>query len=235
MLLAINSSTLQYGLALLNMEGVVIVEDIVFKGKANFGDLMPLMHSLFQRAGIQSADLKCVTVAVGPGSFTGLRVGLSLAKGLCYSLKRPLIGVSSLEAMASQIPYSKYQIVPLLDSRKGEYFTALFNWYDNGTVRRKSQDTCLKISEFSSFIQEPSIFVGNNFMSQGVALREIIGDKAHMAPANLWNLRASAVGWLGLKRFRNLDFDDPMTLTPLYQRGPDIRRNPCPSLTSTDR
>ena len=233
MILAINSSTLQYGLALLDIDGAVIAENNMSQGKGHFGNLMPLFDSLFQASGITPDDLKCVVVAIGPGSFTGLRVGLALAKGLCHSLEKPVIGISSLEAMASQIPFSKYQIVPVLDSRKGELFTALFTWGDEDAIRRKCQDTCLKISEFPSIIEEPSIFIGNDFSSQGPALKEALGTTAHMAPANLWNLRASAVGWLGLKRFRELDFDDPAILTPIYLRGPDIRKNPYPPFTGT--
>jgi tRNA threonylcarbamoyladenosine biosynthesis protein TsaB len=231
MILSINCSTLQYGIALVDMDGIVVSEYVMALGKGHFGELMPVLDELFVKSNIDKRKLKCIAVAIGPGSFTGLRVGISLAKGVCHALHLPIIGVSSLESMALQIPHSKYQVVPVLDSRKEELFTALFSLGDNGTVRRKSEDTCLRISDFPSIIKEPSVFIGNNYLSQAPALMEALGKNARFAPASLWNLRASSVAWMALSRFKKNDFDDIMTLTPLYLRGPDIRKNPHPGRT----
>jgi tRNA threonylcarbamoyladenosine biosynthesis protein TsaB len=235
MLLAINSSTLQYGLAILDTNGVVLAENMMSRKKGHFGDLMPLFNALLSRTGVDTADLKAVIVAIGPGSFTGLRVGLSLAKGLCHSIEKPIIGVSSLEALASQIPYSRYQIVPVLDSRKGEVFAAFFIPGKDGVLRKKGGDTCLKISELSSIVDEPSVFIGNDFLFQSRIIKETLGKTAHIAPPHLWNLKASAVGWLGFNRYSKGEFDDPMSLTPLYLRGPDIRKISRPLFAQKDQ
>jgi hypothetical protein len=91
---------------------------------------------------------------------------------------------------------------------------------------RTQQDTCLRIEDLPSVIEKPTIFLGNHFNTQGHLIREMFGPKAELAPAYLWNLKASAVGTLGLKRFLDQDFDDLQELVPTYLRPPDIRPNP---------
>ena len=189
---------------------------------------MPEIHSLLGSSNADIQDIKAIVVAMGPGSFTGLRVGLSSAKGLAHGLQIPIIGVSSLEAMASQLPYTNYPICAMIASRKGELFVALFNWDDDQRMIRVTEDISLKVEDLPSIIDGVTIFQGNDFKNQGDLIKKLLGDKAFLVPAYLWNLKASAVGTLGLKRFRIQDFDDIQDLVPSYLRPPDIRPNPYP-------
>jgi tRNA threonylcarbamoyladenosine biosynthesis protein TsaB len=202
------------------------------KGEGHFGGVMPALDFLLSASKSDVHDISGLAVAMGPGSFTGLRVGLSAAKGLCHSLEVPIIGISSLGALASQIPYSAFPVTPVLDSRKGEFFTARFTRSDEHEFIRIEEDLCLKLEDFPALCKEPTIFIGNNFSSQGPAIKKALGPTALLAPACCWNLKASAVGSLALKRFHAHDFDDPEGLNPLYLRPPDIRSNP--SLITTD-
>lgn len=233
MILAINTSTHQFGLALLDEEGTILAEYFMSKGEAHFGSLMPALNFLLTSSKSDIHSLKCLAIAIGPGSFTGLRVGLSVAKGLCHALQVPIVGVSSLEALASQLPYSDLPITSLLDSRKGEFFGAQFVWGNWHELRRTREDFALKPGDFLSLFEAPSLFVGNSFSSQGPLIRKMLGPQALLAPAPCWNLKASAVGSLGLKRFHAQAFDDPQTLTPIYLRPPDISPNPYPLLTGS--
>jgi tRNA threonylcarbamoyladenosine biosynthesis protein TsaB len=213
-------------MALMKEEGTILSEFYLASGSKNFRRFMPGIHFLLSNAKVDTKEIKAIMVATGPGSFTGLRVGLSEAKGMAQGLQIPLIGVSSLEAMAAQVPYAKQPVCPIIDSRKGEVFAALFSWGADQRMIRTQQDTCLRIEDLPSAIAKPTLFVGNDFNRQAHLIREILGRKAELAPAHLWNLKASAVGTLGLKRFLIHDFDDLQELVPTYLRPPDIRPNP---------
>ena len=230
MILALNTSTQQCSIALLREDGTLAAEQLMPGGKGHFGDLMPALDLLLHASRIKQKDIKCLAVATGPGSFTGLRVGLSLAKGLCHALHIPIIGISSLRAMAFQLPYTAHPIAPMLSSRKGEVFTSLFRWDQTNKLRRKEKDNCFRLDAFPSIFTETIFFVGNDYPNQGAVLKELLGPHARIAPPHFWHLKASSVGALALPRFETCDFDDFGTLTPLYFRPPDIRPNqPLPS------
>ena len=224
MLLAINTSTLQFSLALLEHDGSIVAEYYMSRGGGHFGGLMPALSFLLSNAKSEIYELDALSVAIGPGSFTGLRVGLSAAKGLSHALDIPLIGISSLEALAAQVPYSDMPIIPVIDSRKGEFFTARFI-LDNNELIRKMDDVSLKLRDLSLSDNEKALFIGNDFSNQAADIKDALGPKTLLAPAFCWSLKASTVGFLGLRRFNLQDYDSPETLSPLYLRPPDIRPN----------
>jgi tRNA threonylcarbamoyladenosine biosynthesis protein TsaB len=226
MIFAVNTSTPQFSMALMKEEGVLIEEYAVSPGMKNFRAFMPFVHSMFESTGSMIGELKAVILAVGPGSFTGLRVGLSVAKGIAHGLHIPIIGVSSLESMAAQLPYTSYALCPMISSRSGEVFTALFRFDHEHRIIRITGDSSLSLKALVSIIDGPTLFIGNDFGEQGSSVKDLIGENAFLAPPYLWNLRASAVASLGLKRFFNNAFDDIRDLVPTYVRPPDIRPNP---------
>ena len=225
MILALNTSTRQCSMALLHKDCTVIAEQLMFEGTGHFSGLMPAIHMLLTAAEFTPKDIKCVAVATGPGSFTGLRVGLSLAKGFCQALQIPIIGISSLKALAFQLPFTASPIAPILSSRKGEVFTSLFQWDPENRLQRMEKDNCFKISEFPEIFRQTTVFVGNDYANQGPLLKERLGTRARIAPPHCWQLKASAIGALALARFDAGDMDNPDNLIPRYYRSPDIRPN----------
>ncbi|MCD6294304.1 MAG: tRNA (adenosine(37)-N6)-threonylcarbamoyltransferase complex dimerization subunit type 1 TsaB [Deltaproteobacteria bacterium] len=223
MILALNTSTRQCSIALLRMDRTVIAENLMSEGKGHFGGLMPAVDILLTGSGVKPKDIKCVAVATGPGSFTGLRVGLSLAKGFCQALHIPVIGISSLRALAFQLPFTPHPIAPLLSSRKGEVFTALFLWNRENGLQRKGKDNCFKLDILPSLFSQTTVFIGNDFLNQGNLLKESAGSHVIIAPPQCWQLNASSVGALALARLDAGDIDDPGALIPRYYRPPDIR------------
>lgn len=228
MILAINTSTSQYGLALMQKRGTVLEEYLISSGTKNFRGFMPALTSLLTSSGVSAEDLEAIVVAIGPGSFTGLRVGLSAAKGIAQGLKIPVIGVSSLEAMANQLTQANLPVYAVISSRRGEVNVALFNWDKEKGMIRKGEDDAIKFSRLSAIINSPTLFIGNDINNQEGPIKEVLGEDAFLAPRHLWGLRASSVGVLGLKRLRDGDFDDIRDLVPVYLRPPDIRTNPGP-------
>jgi len=226
MILAINTSTTQFSLAIVRVTGEVLAEYLISPGEKNFKTFMPAVYSILEACGKDINELKAVAVASGPGSFTGLRVGLSMAKGTAQGLDIPIIGISSLEAMANQAPFMKYPLCTLMTSRRGEVIFAVFKWDDENGIRRITEDQSVTFRDLAGFINGHTYFIGNNFTAQEPAVKEMIGDNAIIVPSYLWNLRASSIGVLGLKRFINKDFDSITDLVPEYLRPPDIRPSP---------
>ena len=223
MILAINTSTSQYGLALMQKRGTVLAEYLISSGTKNFGGFMPALASLITSSGTLKEDLEAIIVAIGPGSFTGLRVGLSAAKGIAQGLRIPVIGVSSLEAMANQLTHVYLPVCAIISSRRGEVNIAYFNWDKKEGMIREGDDASIKFSNISAIVHGPTLFIGNDMDNQGGAIKEALGEDAFLAPPHLWGLRASSIGILGLKRFHDGDFDDIRDLVPVYLRPPDIR------------
>lgn len=211
-------------------DGNTIAECFLSSTQKHFGSFVPALRFLLDASQKRIAGLRAVAVALGPGSFTGLRVGLSAAKGLCHGLGIPLLGISSLEALASQVPFSSIPVTPVLDSRKGEVFTAQFKWDGIKGMIRITPDTCVKFSDLPRLLTGKTVMVGNNFKQQAPVLRRVMGIRAVLAPSHHWNLRASAIGHLGISRLNNGDLDKPQDLSPIYFRPPDIRPNPYPLL-----
>ncbi len=223
MILAINTSTLQFSLALLKRDGTIAAEEVMFRKKGNFGSLMPALNHLLSVSSAGAGDLSGIAVAVGPGSFTGLRIGISLAKGLCHALRIPVAGVSSLEALAFQIPFAPFPIIPLLRSRKGEVFTAKFAVARDHRLTREQEDFSIKLSELFLTVQEPAFLIGDNFDEQASAFPWKSKTPAIPAPPHFWNLKASSIGALGLQKILTQSSNNPYKIEPVYLRPPDIR------------
>jgi tRNA threonylcarbamoyladenosine biosynthesis protein TsaB len=225
MILAINTSSFQFSVALLDEDGSLKAEYVMSGGAGRFAGMFPALEEILTALGFSVRTVSALAVAIGPGSFTGLRVGLAAAKGFAHALNAPLVGISSLEALACQLTGTSTTVAPILDARRGEVFTAPFS-PGFPYPERSGPDTCVPFNELGTFYRDRVTIIGNDYPKQVSLLRAGIGDSIVLAPPHLWNLRASTVGFLGLRRVRAKDYDDPETLTPLYLRAPDIRPNP---------
>ena len=225
MILSINTSSFAFSLSLLSKDGNVLANYELSKGDRNFNPLLASFDFIITSGGFKVKDLQGIIVARGPGSFTGLRLGLAFAKGLCHGLDIPIIGVSTMEGMANQFYCPDSLITPVLDSRKEELFTAQFRWNRKSELERTRDDESINIFDLSKYLKTPTVFIGNNFTKQVEILKQSFGSKAHMAPAHCWGLKSITTGSIGLKRFNAKDFDDPDLLEPCYLNPPDIRVN----------
>jgi tRNA threonylcarbamoyladenosine biosynthesis protein TsaB len=225
LILSINTSTVPFSVALVKENGTLFAETLSVCGSKSFALFMPTLHELLFSARLPLKELKAVAAVKGPGSFTGLRVGLSAVKGMCQGLEIPAVGVSSLETLAAQCAATSFPICPLIDSRRGEVFAALYRALPGERMQRVKEETCLDISSLDNFVVEPTLFVGNDYERQGTLIRDALGPKALLAPASLWNLRASTVGMLAARKAKEGRYDELSTLVPVYMRPPDIRPN----------
>ncbi|MBN1903519.1 MAG: tRNA (adenosine(37)-N6)-threonylcarbamoyltransferase complex dimerization subunit type 1 TsaB [Deltaproteobacteria bacterium] len=222
MILAINSSTAQYSIALITGDGIIAAEYMVIPKGNTFTGFIPAIDMLLSSTGYDPSSLKAVATAKGPGSFTGLRVGLSAAKGIAYSRNIPLIAISSLDAIASPLSFTGMPVCAMIASRRDEVFYALYN-KDGDDLVRKSDIVSKRISEIGTMINEPTVVVGNDYMKQKGRAMDSDNSMITFAGEVHWNLRASSVGLLALTRFRNNDFDNLTDVVPDYIAAPDIR------------
>lgn len=225
MILVINTSTRQFCVGIVSKTGALISEYILSPNKGGSSYLMPAISFLIKHSCKDLKEISCVAVTIGPGSFTGLKVGLSVAKGICFSLNIPIIGVSSLEALAIGLPYTELPITAIIDSRKREYFFAQFR-HEKGRLVKIKGDSYLKIEEFPSLFSKDCIFVGNDYETQASLIKEYMGDDVILAPSNFWHIRAANIGAIAVNRLKESDTDDFVVLEPVYLRAPEIRKNP---------
>jgi tRNA threonylcarbamoyladenosine biosynthesis protein TsaB len=227
-ILAINTCTPQFSLALVGESGALIAESTLSPSPKGFRHFMTALDYLLQITGASPEEIRSLAVAKGPGSFTGLRVGLSAAKGFCEGLGVPIVAVSSLEALAAQCPAISFPICPVIDSRKEEVFAALYRWSDGQELVRLAPETCLKIKDLPGFIKGKAYILGTDFDRQKAPIASAAGERAVFAPPAFWSLRAATLGMLAAKRATAQGFDSLGDVVPSYLRPPDIRPTPYP-------
>jgi len=179
--------------------------------------LMPELDHVLAQAGLEIGDIDVFAFAVGPGSFTGLRVGLSTVKGLVYATGKKLVAVPTLEAFAWNMPFSKYPVCPLLDARKKEVYAGLYNWTGDGFVR-VIDDQVVEIGHLLSEIKGPTVFLGEGALIYRERIVDAVADKALFAPPHKMLPSPSNVAYLGMKMAEKGEFSDPTGLVPLYLR-----------------
>ena len=217
MLLAIDTSTESAGLALVQ-DGRTLAEATWRCGQNHSVELLPHLTQLLKETGVELKEISCVLVAKGPGSFNGLRVGLSTAKGLAFSLDIPIIGVSSLELEAYQHAETDLPICPIFNARRGEIATALYRKKDNW--RQLTPEHITTVDALDAEITEKTLFCGEYLPAIADKLKKKLKDKAVIASDK--PRRASLLAELAKERLKAGDYDNPTTLQPLYLRRPAI-------------
>jgi tRNA threonylcarbamoyladenosine biosynthesis protein TsaB len=207
--LAVETSTLSGGAALLDDERVV-GEYILDVRITHSERLMAAIDQLLSDAGWTARDLEGLAVTVGPGSFTGLRVGLSTVKGLALALAIPVAAVPTLDAMAAMLPYAALPVCPVLDARKREVYASLYRW-DGLAMRRQWDYLAIAPDDLARRLDEPVIVVGDGADAISSAFaRHVSPPRRGPAPA--------VVGALGRTRLAIGDTVAAADLVPIYLR-----------------
>ncbi len=220
MQLAIDTSTDTASLALVQ-DNEVLAELTWRCGQNHTVQLLPHLSHLLNQNKLSLQSVSCVIVAKGPGSYNGLRVGVSTAKVLAFSLGIPIIGISTLEVEAYQHAEIGLPICPIFNAAREEIATAIYqkkgnNWH------QLTAEHITTVDALCSQITTKTVFCGEFVSSIADKLREQLKQKAIIPPPAAGLRRASFLAELGLKRFKADDYDDPTTLQPLYFRGPSI-------------
>ncbi|MGE5239434.1 MAG: tRNA (adenosine(37)-N6)-threonylcarbamoyltransferase complex dimerization subunit type 1 TsaB [Chloroflexota bacterium] len=215
-LLAIETSTLLGGVAIMDDGG--LVAESRFNVKVTHSErLMADIDHVLRRSGLSIGEIDVFGLAAGPGSFTGLRVGLSTMKGIVYATRRPLVAVSTLEALAWNLPFCRHQVCPVLDARKREVYTSVYRWNDGRFSPVIGERVC-SIDTLLAEIAERTVFLGEGARLYRGRIEACLGDKALFAAPQSLVPSAAHVACLCMERAGRRAFDDPLTLVPRYLR-----------------
>jgi len=197
-----------------------VTAELTWRAGQNHGtELLPNIDHLLRKIG--RSEIKGVIVAIGPGSFNGLRVGLATAKGLALSFNVPIIGISTLEVEAYQHALHTDPICPIFNAGRGEIATALFASKDN-KWQKLMDEHITALDELCSKLKDKTVFCGQITEEISSQLKANLGEKAVVAEGALLLRRAGYLAELGWKRLANDEADDAATLQPLYLRKPAI-------------
>ena len=218
-ILGIDTSTMTGSLAIIR-DDRLIAEYSVNTKTTHAERLLTSIDLLLQAASLTVQDLDGIAVASGPGSFTGLRIGITTAKSIAYSIQKPIVGVSSLDALAAHYLYSERLLCPILDARKKEVYSAFYRNLE-GQIQRVSDYSVIAPENLVKDIQEPVLFLGDGVTPYRQQLTSLLGDFALFADSAHLLPRGSLVAALGRMRLIGGDSDDCFALTPVYIRKSD--------------
>ncbi|MBP2651131.1 MAG: universal protein YeaZ [Firmicutes bacterium] len=216
-ILALDTATLVSSVALATKD--TLLGELTLETKKNHSEqLMPNIEQLLERAGSAKHEIDAVAVSIGPGSFTGLRIGLATAKALAYAWQVPLIGVPTLTAMAFGCPVPGAVLAPTLDAQKGNLYVGLYRGQGDKVIpirEPKVLSCAAAIAELESLAQ-PVVVMGEAvklYKSQLAASLHLV-----IAGPHLVMPRAANIALIGLNMLEQGLTHDPMTLAPMYIR-----------------
>ncbi|MEH7392621.1 tRNA (adenosine(37)-N6)-threonylcarbamoyltransferase complex dimerization subunit type 1 TsaB [Bacillus sp. JJ1474] len=221
--LSIDTSNYTLGVAIL--DGDQVKGEYITNLKKNHSiRVMPAIEALLHDCDIKPADLSKIVVAKGPGSYTGVRIGVTIAKTLAWTLNIPLVGISSLEVSAASAGrYFEGAISPLFDARRGQIYTGLYQFVD-GNIHTLQKDQLLLSTEWAAKLKEQErriLFIGNDLPLHQPILKDLLGDQAVFAEITEQNPRPSELALLG----RDKEGEDIHSFVPNYIRLAEAETN----------
>ncbi len=226
-ILAIDTSTSVMGIALL--DGNKVFAEMTTNLKKNHSvRLMTAMDQLFSEVNWSPNEIDLIGVAKGPGSYTGVRIGVTTAKTLSLALNIPLIGVSTLESMAYAANFYHGYISPIIDARRGQVYTGLYQTVD-GKIINVEPDSILLLSEWLEKLKDEDsnhevLFVGDDIYIHNKTIKDIYEKVKFTSPGfNL--IRPSLIGWLAKEKYEGGQVDNIFDFAPSYLKLAEAEEN----------
>ena len=185
---------------------------------------MPAIEEVMKKAGIEASQIDAVAVSKGPGSYTGVRIGVTLAKTLAWSLQKPLVGVSSLKVLAANARLTNELVCALFDARRQNVYAGVYEGTNLNTVMEDHHDHIDGLLEKLKTYNRPVVFIGTDVSLYFEKIQEVLGDKALRAPFTLDLPRASEL--VALAETEELsEIDAVHTFVPEYRRIAEAEAN----------
>ncbi len=218
MILAIDTATRWAGLAL--YDGRTLLAEEGWHSKNNHTmELAPGVDNLMRRTGIAPGELAAVAVAIGPGSYTGLRIGLGFAKGLALANKIRLIGVPTLDILAAGQPFSEGILVAIAEAGRTRVCAGIYEWKGKKGWQSETMPIIVSWEEFLTSLDGPATLAGEISPAAAKKIRAA-GKSIRVASAATSARRAGYLAEIGWERLRRGWIDDPASLAPIYLRDP---------------
>jgi tRNA threonylcarbamoyladenosine biosynthesis protein TsaB len=199
------------------------VELTASAARTHTAHLMQMIHQALEMAESDVGDLDALAVTLGPGSFTGLRIGLATVKGLAFMGRKPVIGVSSLEALAWQGMPWPHAVCAMLDARRGEVYSAVYRARGD-RLEREGAERVLSADAVLESAPRPCIFVGDGARLHRERIAAALGENARFAPDERHVIRASSVAALALRQLEGESAGAVCQVVPRYIRRPDAEK-----------
>jgi tRNA threonylcarbamoyladenosine biosynthesis protein TsaB len=214
--LGVDTSTMTAGIGI--VEGDEILVELKFSIKITYSEiLLSCIDQALRNIGLKMDDMDGFATSIGPGSFTGLRIGLSTLKGLCFATGKPLTSVPSLDALAYLSLYCQYPVVTMLDAKKNQVYAAIYETKD-GELRRLTDYLVLDVEDLVKKISQKSLFVGPGAKLYQKKLIEFLGENAYFSLGEQSLPSGATVAFLGSKKLILSQFEDVSNLEPMYLR-----------------
>ena len=222
-LLCFDTTSRDASIAVLRDEEIVL--EYNFSSRDNLSAMMiPSLQFLLQSLGMKMTQIDVFGVAVGPGLFTGIRIGLATLKGLNFAASKPMVGVNTLEALACKLVGSKKTVVPLIDARKGEVYLGCYR-FTSGDLKELLPPCLLPITALKPLLGPfaDKVFVGSGAECHGDFLKSAFPESRLQYRSNFL---AGEIGRIALQQFRRRQYvTDLQKLLPFYIRRPDAENN----------
>ncbi len=219
-ILAVDTSGIGCSVAVAN-DHELIADFNLRKNETHSKHLMGIIEDLLRISGIGVPDIESFAVAHGPGSFTGLRIGLSTVKGLAMSVGKPVVGISSLDALAHGVSLvERRNLCVMIDARKNEVFTAGYT-LDNGQLKKTTSEHLVGVDDLGRAVQDDTFFVGSGSVRYRDIIAQRMGHRAFFAPESFHHIQAAIVADLGFEMMKRRRMEDIDNITPCYIRKSD--------------
>lgn len=222
--LGIDTSTRVATISIIDEEGV-IGEYSLSKDMSHSEKLMPMVEEVLKNIDLKVKDIDLFAVGLGPGSFTGLRIGLASIKSFAHLFNKPIIGVSTLESLAYNMYLTSGLIVPMLDARRDRVYTGLYR-FNSSSLKELEGSQILEIKDIKSKLgaYEKIVVNGEGSLKYKEEIESALGEKVNFASLGQNMSRATSICELALKKYKEGKRDDFYTLTPDYIRPSQAER-----------
>lgn len=215
--LAFDTSSDTLAVALLRDE-TVTAELLLATGRHHGETLIPAIELLLTSTEMTLDDVELLALTIGPGSFTGLRIGVSTAKGFIMARNIPVVCVSTFEALAWNVPASRHDLCTMVDARQGKVYAAVYGYDERGARELSVPGKIDTPDGILADMKEPTLFIGSGARAYADLIVKTLGKKARILPPSYDHPRAGSIGLIGLKKFREGDTVDPLKMVPDYLR-----------------
>lgn len=225
-LMAFETSAHTASIAVVTLDGV-LGEITLNTGRTHSEKLMPAMEALLAQLDLRLCDIQGLVVASGPGSFTGIRIGVATVKGLAHGAGLPVTPISTLEGLAWNLAGFGGRVCPIMDARRDQVYTALFDCVQE-LPQRLMEDCALSIDALAERLKEqgePIWFVGDGIPRFREVLEEKMGQLAHFPMKHLWYQRAASLGMAALAGQEHNESCSYQEAQPQYLRKTEAERN----------
>lgn len=223
-ILAVDTATEVCGVAIM-VDGSLVTESTASQGKTHAQGLVDNIRAALVTAGMTMGDLTGLVVTRGPGSFTGLRIGISTVKGLAAATGKPLVGISTLSVLAHQSPDNARWVCPMIDARRSEVYWSLYE-RRAGCMVRVHAEQAGRPEQIKVAPDGPCLFIGNGAQRYAATIEQCAPYPVMFADQHCHAPQPGTLARLGMQRLQQGHCDDPRFFTPVYLRKSDARKSP---------